>query len=123
MLPSDMGESIDDPGRFVITSVCERGTTGVLTLRGQELQVGGIDKTEDVLSPGNEILPSRNIIPNVRKSISPSTQKQFKLARLDVKVVCIGLGQALTDDARIMKLYKLLETLQKRNVCIRDALG
>ena len=122
MFASDMRKSIDNPGCLVITPICKGGTTRILALRRQKLKVCSIDEPEDMLSPSHQVLPSSDIVPYVRKSISPSTQKQFEFTRLDIKISLVGLRQTLANDTRVMKLNELLEILQQRNMSVRNAL-
>ncbi|KAI6762991.1 hypothetical protein HG530_008971 [Fusarium avenaceum] len=124
MLACNMGKPVNDPGSLVITAVSKgTGSTSVLlALLRQQLQIRLIDETEDVLSPSDKILPSGDIIPDIGKSITPSTQQQLKLARLDIQVCLISVSKTLADDTSIMKLYQLLEVLEERNVRIGQAL-
>ena len=74
MFASDMCETIDDPCGLVVTSVCEGSTVRILALWWEKLQVRAVYKGEDVLPPGYQILPGRNVVPDVWKSIAPSPE-------------------------------------------------
>ena len=69
MLSSDVGESIDDPGGLVITSIRERIrilTGSRILRRGNEGEVRLVDRREDVLSPRHKIAPDIDVVPQIR---------------------------------------------------------
>ena len=74
MLASNVSKSIDDPGGLMVPSISKGGTIGILSLLRKETEICGVDEAENVLSPSNQVLPSGDIIPDIRKSVTPGTK-------------------------------------------------
>lgn len=127
VLASDVGETVDDPGRLVVAAVRERRRAAVDAAgRGggrDEGEVRLVDGREDVLAPGDEVAPNVDVVPEVREAVAPGAEDALELLRPAVEVALVRSGEAGEDLLRLLELDELLENLKKRDVRLRDDVG
>ena len=126
VLSSDVGEAIDDPGGFVVSSVGERirilARSGILR-RGDEREVRLVDCGEYVLSPSYEVAPDVDVVPQIWQSIPPSAEHILQLLRSSVEILRVRSRETDEDLLRFLQLDELLEDGEEGDVGLRDDFG
>ena len=91
VLTSHVRETVDNPRSLVITTVSIGVTSHIVCLGRQQSEISRIDQLEDMLAPRNNVLPRIDVVPEVRKSVSPCSQQQLQFGGFGVQIPLVGL--------------------------------
>ncbi|KAH3661920.1 hypothetical protein OGAPHI_006099 [Ogataea philodendri] len=109
---SNVSKSVDHPRNLVVASESVRVVVGVVLLQSRnQRHVHLVDHVERMLSPGNQIVPDIDIVPDVWQPFSPCLQDSLEFLALDVQVLGGGSCQTSVNLAGFHKLNVLLENV------------